>query len=311
MTTAKTNLEDLMVRARRGELTSEEERQLAIATGTSLEAKLLYDAGRGFDRESPVLPGDEALVERLADRVESTRNVKAWRTSRVTLLGAAAAVLIASAAAATGWVAKKRTDPSQDPPAGQSVRAAQQPRHKPHARAASAPPQAAPAVEHKVEESDTAPAKAAPSVRLRQSKPLRPSAEVAKQRDRIRAPFGDTPGEIFARANAARREGRATEALSLYAELQARHPRSVEARHADLTVAELVLRRGAAPRALELFRRYGAGPLAAEAAWGEARALRRLGRTTEERSALRRLLDSYPDSPYAEAARKRLDDGGG
>ena len=309
MTTAKTNLEDLMARARRGELTTEEERRLAIATETSLEARLLYDAGRGFDRESPVRPGDEALVERLADRVESADKVRASRAGRVTVLGAAAAVFIASAAAATGWVATKRTDPRQARPAAQSNSPAQQPQHKPRARAPIAPPEAE--VVQEVEESDTSPAETAPDVRSRRGRPLRPSAGVAEQRHGSPAPLGDKPGEIFARANAARREGRTAEALSLYAELQARHPRSVEARHADLTVAELELRRGAAPRALALFRRYGAGPLAAEAAWGEVRALRQLGRTAEERSALRRLLQSYPDSPYAEAARKRLDDGGG
>ena len=59
------------------------------------------------------------------------------------------------------------------------------------------------------------------------------------------------PRALFARANEARRRGRVTEALGLYQRLQATYPNSAEARHANLTVAELELGRGNASRALQ------------------------------------------------------------
>ena len=60
-------VEDLIVRARRGDLSVEEARQLRADLATSHEAGLLLRAGIGFDSESPVLAGDDR-------RVESTRH---------------------------------------------------------------------------------------------------------------------------------------------------------------------------------------------------------------------------------------------
>jgi TolA-binding protein len=96
--------------------------------------------------------------------------------------------------------------------------------------------------------------------------------------------------------------------VALYTELATRYPGSAEANLAELSLAKLFLASGDSERALAYFRRAGAtgGALGSEALWGEAEALRALGRTGEERSTLERLLKRYPSGAYAKAARKRL-----
>ena len=64
------SVEDLIARSRRGELLPEEEKQLELALFMSAEARALFEAGVAFDGQSPVLPGDDALIARLAERVE-------------------------------------------------------------------------------------------------------------------------------------------------------------------------------------------------------------------------------------------------
>jgi TolA-binding protein len=98
-------------------------------------------------------------------------------------------------------------------------------------------------------------------------------------------------------------------ALGLYGRLQAEYPASPEALAAKISVGMLELQRGQASSALAQFRAYrraNARSLRAEALWGEAEALRALGRSDEERAALDSLLSDHPGSAYAPAARKRL-----
>ena len=80
-----------------------------------------------------------------------------------------------------------------------------------------------------------------------------------------------------------------------------------EANLAELSLGNLLLQTGDASGALTHFRRAGStGALGSEALWGEANALKKLGRSGEERQTLERLLARYPDGAYAKAARKRL-----
>jgi hypothetical protein len=61
--------------------------------------------------------------------------------------------------------------------------------------------------------------------------------------------------------------------------------------------------------ALDHFGRYldtGGGSLAQEAAWGRARALGAIGRTDQERAALREYVERYPESLDVDRARRRL-----
>jgi TolA-binding protein len=117
----------------------------------------------------------------------------------------------------------------------------------------------------------------------------------------------DAPA-LFGEANKRRVAGDSAGAVALYTELATRYPGSAEANLAELSLAKLFLASGDPERALGYFRRAGAtgGVLGSDALWGEAEALRALGRRGEERETLERLLRRYPSGAYAKAARKRL-----
>ena len=66
-------------------------------------------------------------------------------------------------------------------------------------------------------------------------------------------------------------------------------------------MGQLRLAKGDAKGALRAFRRYlsgGAGALSEDAAYGEIRALRALGRTGEASKATKAFRSRYPESPY-------------
>jgi TolA-binding protein len=133
-----------------------------------------------------------------------------------------------------------------------------------------------------------------------------PSAVVTAQ-----APPTLTAAELFAAANRARIAGDAPLAVRLSRELEDRYPESREAVTTHLSLGLLQLQQGAPADALQEFRRYravGSTATMPEALWGESQALRRLGRSAEERAVLEELLDRYPGSAYEAAARRRLAD---
>jgi hypothetical protein len=89
--------------------------------------------------------------------------------------------------------------------------------------------------------------------------------------------------------------------------LAERHPGSAEANLAELSLGKLLLQSGDASSALTHFRRAdSSGAFGSEALWGQANALKALGRSSEERQTLERLLALHPDGAYAKAAGKRL-----
>ncbi len=290
-------VEDLIARQRQRELSPEEEQRLQLALHVSAEARLLYEAGCGFDAASPVQPGDDALIARLADRVETAH--APTRRRRWTGLVAVGGLLVASTAAASGYVAVRAAQrqeavpqaPASPPPSAVAT-AARRPLGP--ARGAERPSPA---------ENDIA--TAAPSTSAT------PAARLASARRAATPPEPEnTPphgaAALFAVANQARREGRSAAAIEAYERLQLEFPSSAEAKHADLTLAELYLQGGQPSAALSRFQLYRTGPLSAEARWGEARALRQLGQTEAERAALQRVVTEFPSSAYADAARQRL-----
>ena len=122
----------------------------------------------------------------------------------------------------------------------------------------------------------------------------------------------DSPGELFARANAARRAGQTREASRLYRELQREFPGSSEELVSRVTLGRWMLDRLDDPSgALARFDSYLANPvhtaLREEALIGRALALERLGRQAEERGAWTAFLAAFPGSVYAERARGRLE----
>jgi TolA-binding protein len=116
---------------------------------------------------------------------------------------------------------------------------------------------------------------------------------------------------LFKAANDARKAGQSGRALATYRRLQQSFPSSPEARLSFVLSGRLLLSQGQAAQALSQFDRYlgmgSPGGLGEEALWGKAQALSRLGRASEERAVWRTLLDRYPESVYAPAARRRLD----
>jgi TolA-binding protein len=282
MTRTRESPEDLVVRARRCELSDEEQRRLDLALEASQELRLLLEAGTGFDAESSVLPGDDALVAQAGRRAAARASARPRRRGALLVT---AGMFVATAAAAGGWAVGRASSPARPAPSATA----------PEARATLSGPPVRASVDVAVAAASTE----------TEADPAPVGSAVAK----IPTRATDGPGELFAEASRARRRGQTARAMGLYRALVARYPASVEAQQAELTLGELSLTRGDPAVALECFRRYRDAPLASEALWGEARALRQLGRQGEERQALEKLLERYPGSTYAEAARKRLADG--
>jgi tetratricopeptide (TPR) repeat protein len=138
--------------------------------------------------------------------------------------------------------------------------------------------------------------------------PVSPAVRAPASKPKLSAPDALSASALFGEANKKRLAGDIPGAIGLYELLTERHPGSPEADLAELSLGKLLLASGNAEKALAHFRRAGSsgGALGSEALWGETEALRSLGRASEERAALERLLELYPDGAYAKAARKRL-----
>src|SRR5688572_3666245 len=75
-------VEDLLVLAREKELCEEDSAECERAVESSLELKLLLDAGYGFDAQTRLIPGDEAKMQRLVTRVMQQVNDQASADER-------------------------------------------------------------------------------------------------------------------------------------------------------------------------------------------------------------------------------------
>lgn len=117
------------------------------------------------------------------------------------------------------------------------------------------------------------------------------------------------PAALLDQARTARQSGRYSEAAASYRQLTQRHPGSAEAGAALLSLADLELTQlGDPATALGLYAKYlqRGGSLAQEAQYGHLRALRALGRETEEQREIAAFLRKYPDSAYAATLKRRL-----
>jgi len=115
------------------------------------------------------------------------------------------------------------------------------------------------------------------------------------------APFSPE-AELFARATAARRDGRPAEAIALFHQLEREMPATPEAVVSLVSLGNLLVDAGDAQAALASFdaylRRSPTGALAPEALAARARALDRLGRADEALAARRELARRFPRSAY-------------
>jgi TolA-binding protein len=282
------SIDDLSALSRRGELDEAEQRRLKLGLESSFEARLTHRAGLELDQEGSVLPGDDALAERVKQRVLSrVAPARAPRRRRLMPWAVAAAVACVAAGAAAGNFVNFRALSFSFGTNAKPHEAA--PKQRPAAPVAPvvapAPVQAAPAP--------------APVTPPHASKAPAASADPS------------SAGELFASAASARRKGKAQEAIVLYDTLQSRFPGSAEANAADMALGMLRLQRGAPRSALDHFRRYLAknprAELAPEALWGQAQALSALGRSEEARKSFATLIERYPDSTYAAGARAKLE----
>lgn len=292
------SIEDLSALLRRGELDGAERRRLELALGSSSEAQLLHRAGLELDQEGSLLPGDDALAERVKRRVMARVLPAAPLRRRRLLPWAIAAAVACVAVAAGGAVVGLRplraifSTPVLLPAS---------PSPSPRKLAAPATLRAAPAL-------SSVPAQLGQPT---EALPAPPPASLSALPKPVPSSDASSASELFASAASARRRGKAQEAMLLYDALQSRFPGSAEANAADMALGMLRLQRGSARSALPHFTRYLArnprAELACEALWGKAQALSSLGRRAEARRSYQSLLDRCPDSTYAAAARSKLE----
>jgi tetratricopeptide (TPR) repeat protein len=117
--------------------------------------------------------------------------------------------------------------------------------------------------------------------------------------------------EMFAAAKLARARGDTAEALRLSKQIEEFFPNSPEGIDSHVTLGMLYLALDRAELALQefaTFRRIGSPEMKAEAYFGQAQALRKLGRYDDERTVLGELIQNYARSVYVAAARSRLNE---
>jgi len=289
------SIEDLSALSRRGELDPAERRRLELTLASSSEARLLHRAGLELDEGGSMLPGDDALAERVKRRVMArVLPVAPARRRRLLPWGIAAAVAcvtVAAAATVVGYRPLRALFSTSAAPAPQQQR-------ERAARTTAVPvaPQVVPSAEAKPSDSGV---------------PVVSTLAPAAAPKAVAALDASSPGELFASAASARRRGKAQEAMLLYDALQSRFPASAEANAADMALGMLRLQRGSARSALDHFTRYLSrnqrAELVPDALWGKAQALSSLGRVAEARRSYQSLLERYPDSTYAAAARSKLE----
>lgn len=301
--------EDLLVRARRNELSEPERRRLRALLESSKELELLYLAGVELDRSSALVAGDEALMRRLVelgraqtqamarpDRARARRRRAGGSVPARSLAVALGVGVVLGAAVSAAFQLGARYVFAPTPSAS-SGRA-------PTAVASTAPRVAIRARPAASVSDDRPTPSAVPSAAF----PLEDAPESLARRSHGASPRARDAGAslLFAQAAEARRSGDSEAAIRLYERLVAEYPESVEARDARVSLGKLKLRHRSAAEALQHFQDYPSGTLSAEALWGQAEALRQLS-SPAERATLERILREYPDSPYATVARKRLE----
>ena len=291
--------EDLLGLRRVGQLDAVQERQLDEHLRCCADCALDEGLHESFEKAGRPRAFDEMILARVVDRTMLKRPRPRSRRTWSLAAGIAAGLLLAAGlASAAVWLYDQTKSPAS-PAAGMAL--------APPALSQPAPPLADP---------DTTPApEVAPSEPTSAEPPQpQPARLRAHRRPRVLDEASAAPAldlkAIFAAANEARRAGQLEHAGALYAELQRRFPESREARLSLVSYGRILLDRGRAAEALAQFQRHlqaeGGGVLAAEALYGQARALTRLHREAEARRCWADLLARFPDSIFADVARSQL-----
>jgi TolA-binding protein len=298
--------EELLDKWARGELSASERTRLDMHVEICPTCRLELELRRDFELEAAHL-GPSSMPERLLAGSLAAPRRAPRRSARVAVWGLAAAGLVAATAAvASGWT-RARSWQSHSDTVNRSASLEQgQPAPRPQASARSGPTDA---------RQDAAQAVPDPPPHLSPDGPLTDVPNAHASHLPARAPItshahrAESSASLFVAANLARRQGELSRATELYRTLQTRFPNSEEAQLSLVTFAKLQLDRGNAADALGSFEQYvdrTGEPLEAEALVGRATALERLGRRGEAVAAWRSLVSRYPASTYARQATERL-----
>jgi TolA-binding protein len=289
--------EDLLERAQRGSASAADLARLDQHLAECAVCRVERALGSQAALDVEPLRDEKLLVARLkrdvAERLNNPSQGRGRRKGAVIALSLVAASLASVAAAATVAIVKRDAAPS------------------------SVPVEAAPAPAKASESLKPAPVPKAEPAPSPEPAPATPPDAAPKP-----APVETgSASELFSRANQARRDGKAKEAVRLYRALQERHAGSGEELVSRVALGRLLLDRlGDSRGALVQFNSYlaspGNGALREEAMVGRALSLGRIGRSNEERAAWRALLEAWPKSTHAKRAQARLaelaaDDAGG
>lgn len=281
---------DLLARGTNAPLLPAERNQLASHLARCASCRVAADVAGALADEPSALPGDELLLQRLAARTVKVGG--AGRRVRWPAYAAAATVLVAlSAFASIRHFSRTRQ--------GAARRGAAAGGAAPRAVAESIPP---------------APPGAVP---LTEPVPIRP-APATETTNARRTALAPNVERLLADARRARMAGAGERARALYARLARLAPGTPAAAVAQMGIGLILLERPGpenARAALDGFDRYLAaaphGPLREEAIAGRARALEALGERAQAAAAWGQLLQDYPLSVQAPAARRRLEVLGG
>ena len=339
MTIVGLHPEELFDKMLDGELTPAEQERVRAHLQACDVCRFEYAARLDFQAEAlelATLGPPPALPLRPLLGVEPVKAPRRRRARLVVWSLAAAALITASGAVASGWVGSgswhvlgSTFAPKATSPAAAGL--AKPVLARGASSSASAPVVAAPVVAAPVVDAAPVPVVALPlktEAHARQASKVRtPGSAVATQLASLSPAAADaaavkdgaakepavkepaSAAKLFGEANQARRAGDVGRASGLYHLLQDQFPGSPEAELSRVTLALLLLDSGDAQGALSGFERYLASPsrgLEAEALVGRARALGRLGRRDLETAAWQEVQRKYPRSIYGRQASERL-----
>jgi TolA-binding protein len=316
-------IDDRVVLARRGALSSSEWSDFATHLATCADCRIAWRLAADFDGSGGAQPGDERIVARAAKvALASTGRARVG----VVRVAFAAGVTLVVAGMASGavllharYAASTRADHAVAPAVPHTRRAAgklaaRRPQQDEPTSTPTPPPPSslAPTPAPTSTEFMVAPASAEPAPVPAMQHPVRRVAQASAVSLQPPAfpspqpPATESAATLLARAVSARSRGRLPEAIEDFRGLQSRFPATPEALVSLVSLAELWLEAGAPSAALGLFedyvRRAPSGALLPEALAGQARALTALGREQEGQAAWRALARRFPGSPYARAA---------
>ena len=288
--------EDLLDRARRGSLASDEQRLLQRHLSQCVACRFELSLSPGLYAHVALGAEDDAILDRALAKSSPVRKIaRRGRRAKIARTAVLVAAAVGFAAIASAGVSAWRRQTVARLEAPAITRADRPASAKIEPESHRALPGREPAIEQPMPPTDPVPSLAA--------------AEPRRTVDR--GAGSSSCADRFRRANEARRSGATDEAVRLYSDLRTGCSGTSEELSARVLLGRIYLDRVSDPaRALSAFESYlGAtshGALREDAMIGRALALGKLNRATDEANAWQALLSAYPDSLYAEKARARL-----